>query len=36
MKDDAQANNSIWMSTADTPSQPRLEENRAMLIRSPS
>src|SRR6185503_6825897 len=27
MKDDSQANNSIWMSTADTPSQPRLEEN---------
>ena len=27
MKDDSQANNSIWMSTADTPSQPRLEQN---------
>src|SRR6185503_1560408 len=27
MRDDSQANNSIWMSTADTPSQPRLEEN---------
>ncbi len=27
MKDDSQANNSIWMSTADTPSQPRLQEN---------
>lgn len=27
MKDDSQANNSIWMATADTPSQPRLQEN---------
>jgi glycine/D-amino acid oxidase-like deaminating enzyme/nitrite reductase/ring-hydroxylating ferredoxin subunit len=27
MKDDSQANNSIWMSTADTPSQPRLQDN---------
>ena len=27
MKDDSQANNSIWMATADTPSQPRLKEN---------
>src|SRR4030095_569173 len=27
MKDDAQANTSIWMATANTPSQPRLREN---------
>ena len=27
MKDDSQANTSIWMATADTPSQPRLQEN---------
>ncbi len=27
MKDDSQANSSIWMATADTPSQPRLQEN---------
>jgi len=27
MRDDSQANNSIWMATADTPSQPRLQEN---------
>lgn len=27
MKDDSQANNSLWMATADTPSQSRLQEN---------
>ena len=27
MKDDAQASTSIWMATANTPSQPRLREN---------
>jgi glycine/D-amino acid oxidase-like deaminating enzyme/nitrite reductase/ring-hydroxylating ferredoxin subunit len=27
MKDDSQASNSIWMATADTPSQPRLQDN---------
>ena len=27
MRDDSQANNSIWMATADTPSQPRVQEN---------
>src|SRR5919106_6539119 len=27
MKDDSQANSSIWMATADTPSPPRLLEN---------
>jgi glycine/D-amino acid oxidase-like deaminating enzyme/nitrite reductase/ring-hydroxylating ferredoxin subunit len=27
MKDDSQANNSLWMATAETPSQPRLQEN---------
>lgn len=27
MRDDSQANNSIWMATADTPSQPGLKEN---------
>ena len=27
MKDDSQANNSLWMATADTPSQSRLQED---------
>ncbi|HEX5965809.1 MAG TPA: FAD-dependent oxidoreductase [Pyrinomonadaceae bacterium] len=27
MRDDSQANNSIWMATADTPAQPRVQEN---------
>ena len=27
MRDDSQAHNSVWMATADTPSQPQLQEN---------